>query len=201
MTTPANRAPKVSLFGAPVVFEDDTGSWVPGYVAGHPSTGRILVRSYDGREDRVLLVSDDDVTWRRADGTIPFEPTTPADDPIGPALPGPAPVKTMGQVCAEAFWNDDSFGDEFANLGSGPRSDWSRAATAVIAAHEAGREWETVTRWAVRRTTDGLWANGIVWGPKRERALYATPTHAEYGRLGNERLVRITTRRRQVVKS
>lgn len=198
MTTPANRAPKVSLFGAPVVFEDDTGSWVPGYVAGHPSTGRILVRSYDGREDRVLLVSDDDVTWRRADGTIPFEPTTPADDPLGPALPGPAPVpaqKTLGQVC----------GDTYLGTSKPASEAWELAATAVIAAHEAGRGVaERVVRYALRGP-DGKWWSHVkseYVTDRTQRRLWEDRYEAEKWFEDGDTVVKVTiTRRRRVVKS
>lgn len=198
MTTPANRAPKVSLFGAPVVFEDDTGSWVPGYVAGHPSTGRILVRSYDGREDRVLLVSDDDVTWRRADGTIPFEPTTPADDPIGPALPAAVAVtKSLGQVAFEAFTRNGH------HWQSADYPSWERTAQAVIAAHEAGREMERVVRWAVFDPEDGTWWNGSSWSEeKSDRALYTKKSYASAQSFNGDTVVKVTiTRRRRVVKS
>jgi len=197
MTTPENRAPKVSLFGAPVVFEDDTGSWVPGYVAGHPSTGRILVRSYDGREDRVLLVSDDDVTWRRADGTIPFEPTTPADDPIGPALPAAVAVtKSLGQVAFEAFTRNGH------HWQSADYPSWERTAQAVIAAHEAGREMERVVRWAVR-LAPGWFGSNFCNANKSERTLFNLREHAEViaQSFTGARIVPVPTRRRRVVKS
>ena len=125
--------------------------------------------------------------------------------PIGPALPGPAPVKTMGQVCAEAFWNDDSFGDEFANLGSGPRSDWSRAATAVIAAHEAGRGVaERVVRYALRGP-DGKWWSHVkseYVTDRTQRRLWEDRYEAEKWFEDGDTVVKVTiTRRRRVVKS
>jgi len=107
--------------------------------------------------------------------------------PIGPALPAKVAAKSLGQVAC--------------NAGSkGMYVDWDAAAAAVIAAHEAGRgAAETVVRWAIRRGDQ--WGTGIGWGAKEFRALFATRKCATYGRIGDEKVVRITTRRRRVVKS
>jgi hypothetical protein len=157
MTTPANRAPKFVVI--------DRG----GTECGIFST----------EEDARRKAESDDEAWPTCG------PSTV--HPIGPALPAPTPVKTLGEVARDA---------------SSAGKNWDGIASAVIAAHEAGRETERVVRWAVR-LAPGWFGSNFCNANKSERTLFNLREHAEAiaQSFTGARIVRITTRRRRVVKS
>ncbi len=123
--------------------------------------------------------------------------------PIGPALPAPAPVKAMGEVVREHLFTVFACeGIPWSKLCEKDRAVYEAAAAAVIAAHEAGRETETVVRWAVFDTTDGTWwdNNGEKWSrDKNDRTLFPSRELADHAPESGERLVKVTTTRRRRV--
>ena len=173
MTTPANRAPKF-------VVMDRNGSECGWFDAEEAALVQAAAFDRHYLDDVPHLVH-----------------------PIGPALPGPAPVpaqKTLGQVC----------GDTYLGTSKPASEAWELAATAVIAAHEAGKETERVVRYAIQ-DSNGWWFTGTTASPDvSRRATFASPEiargvlevsgcHSEYQK--HTKIVRITTRRRRVVKS
>lgn len=177
--TPANRAPKVSLFGVPIVYTEPV-AWQTGYASRLNGPDSFVFRQYEGGGESVTLyLSDEGKTWHRA-----------GCDPIGPALPAPA-AKSLGEVAADAW---DRHGPYEAR--------WSYVASAVIAAHEAGRgEPVTSTAWAIYDPdTKMWWGDGHYVGSRSGRVLFDDRDEAKRMLDFKQRLVRITTRRRRVVK-
>lgn len=109
--------------------------------------------------------------------------------PLGPALPAKVAVKTPVQVAIDAWHKTQR----------GYPGNFEDVASAVIAAHEAGREWVRVVRWAVWCPRDRSWWTGETWTEdKSKRALYATRDGAEANRNEDiDRLVKVTTTRRR----
>lgn len=109
--------------------------------------------------------------------------------PIGPALPAPA-AKSLGEVAADAW---DRHGPYEAR--------WSYVASAVIAAHDAGRETERIVRWAVR-LAPGWFGSNFCNANKSERTLFNLREHAEViaQSFTGARIVPVPARRRRVVK-
>ena len=187
--TPANRAPKVSLFGVPIVYTEPV-AWQTGYASRLNGPDSFVFRQYEGGGESVTLyLSDEGKTWHRA-----------GCDPIGPALPGP---DRDGTTPGSALYNTMTPGSPIAwvYLPENHRALWETRASAVIAAHDAGKETERVDRWAVFDPDDETWWDGDEWNTdKSVRALYARYSGAAVQCSGNARAVRITTRRRRVVK-
>lgn len=183
--TPANRAPKVSLFGVPIIYTEPV-AWQTGYASRLNGPDSFVFRQYEGGGESVTLyLSDEGKTWHRA-----------GCDPIGAALPVAVKEKTMGDVAREAV----PIAVRLGQLASS-QSTWDYVASAVIAAHEASVRTEKVDRWAVFDPDDETWWDGDEWTTdKTKRALYATYSAAWGQCTGNARAVKVTTTRRRRVK-
>ena len=118
-------------------------------------------------------------------------------------MPAKVAEKTLGQVAYETM-------PDCVKLGMFRPSqvEWDRAASAVIAAHEASVRHNVVTRWAVRETTLNRWAQKgrETTVEKSGRTLFSSRDEAKDEQRSFDnwekrtRIVKVTTRRRRVAK-
>lgn len=161
MTTPH------PLLGVPVVFRHGDEEIV-GYIEDADDSTVLLCsfrQSASGGQKLIRLsLSSEGTYWRRA-GVEYLEPK-----------PAPATeAKSLGQVLYEA-----DHGTDWKSQSEAYRERYDRAASAVIAAYEAGRpkvQYETVTRWAVR-VGQRWFTSQYCDGARQRRTLFATQVDA-----------------------